>query len=46
MLKDDLFPTGKNRVIDLVQAAGVDVSDWGNYSRGPEHAPVNPKYWA
>jgi 5-methylcytosine-specific restriction protein A len=44
MLKDDLFPTGKNRVIDLVQAAGVDVSDWGNYSRGPEHAPVNPKY--
>jgi len=48
-LKDDLRPTGRNRVIDLVQAAGVNVADWGNYSRGPAFASVNPKYcyeWA
>lgn len=43
-LKDDLRPTGRNRVIDLVRAAGVDVSEWENYSRGPKFAAVNPKY--
>lgn len=43
-LKDDLRPTGKNRVIDLVQAAGLDVSDWGKFGRGPKWAAANPKY--
>jgi 5-methylcytosine-specific restriction protein A len=43
-LKDDLRPISKNRVIDLVQAAGVDVSDWGNYARGMKWAAANPKY--
>lgn len=43
-LKDDLRPTSKNRVIDLVQAAGVDVSDWGQFARGAKWAAVNPKY--
>jgi 5-methylcytosine-specific restriction enzyme A len=43
-LSEDLRPTGRNRVIDLVRAAGVDVSDWGNFSRGPSFAAVNPKY--
>lgn len=43
-LKDDLLPTGKNRVIDLVHAAGIEVSDWGNYERGPKWAAANPKY--
>jgi 5-methylcytosine-specific restriction protein A len=43
-LKDDLLPTGKNRVIDLVRAAGVDVSDWSNYARGPKWEAANPKY--
>jgi hypothetical protein len=43
-LKDDLLPTGKNRVIDLVQAAGVDTSDWGNFARGPKWAAANPRY--
>jgi 5-methylcytosine-specific restriction enzyme A len=43
-LKDDLKPISKNRVIDLVQAAGIDVSDWENYARGPEWAAANPKY--
>jgi len=48
-LRDDLRPAGRNRVIDLVRAAGIDVSDWGNFARGPEYAAVNPKYcyeWA
>jgi len=48
-LKDDLQPTGHNRVIDLVRAAGVDVSDWGNFKRGKKYAAMNPKYcyeWA
>ena len=43
-LRDDLRPVGRNRVIDLVQAAGIDVSDWSNSSRGPRYASVNPKY--
>lgn len=43
-LTEDLRPTGRNRVIDLVRAAGADVSDWGNFSRGPKFAAVNPKY--
>lgn len=43
-LKDDLRPTGKNRVIDLVQAAGVDVSDWARFARGTKWAATNPKY--
>lgn len=43
-LKDDLKPTTKNRVIDLVEAAGVDVSDWGKFARGPKWAAANPKY--
>src|SRR6266576_952844 len=40
----DLRPTEKQRVIDLVQAAGVDVSDWANFAGGPKRAAVNPKY--
>lgn len=43
-LRDELRPTGRNRVIDLVQAAGVDVSDWSNSTRGAKYASVNPKY--
>jgi 5-methylcytosine-specific restriction enzyme A len=43
-LKDDLLPTGKNRVIDLVRAAGVNVSDWSHFKRGSQWAASNPKY--
>ena len=43
-LKDDLKPTTKNRVIDLVESAGVDVSEWGKFARGPKWAAANPKY--
>lgn len=40
----EIEPANKGRVIDLVRAAGVDVGDWGNYSRGPAWAAANPKY--
>lgn len=39
-----LAPREKLRVMDLVSAAGVDVSAWGDYARGPEWAAANPKY--
>lgn len=44
-----LRPTEHRRVMDLVQEAGLDVSDWGNYAGGPTRAAANPKYcyeWA
>ena len=46
---DDLKPTGRARVIDLVSQAGLDVSDWANFARGAQWAAANPKYcyeWA
>lgn len=30
--------------MDLVREAGVDVSDWGNYKKGPAYAASNPRY--
>src|SRR4051794_2698968 len=47
--KEDLRPTGRNRVIDLVSAAGVNVTPWSEFERGPKWAAANPKYcyeWA
>lgn len=41
---DELKPTEKWRVIDLVSAAGIDVSDWGRFAGGEERAASNPKY--
>src|SRR5260221_6522421 len=44
---DELKPSGKPRVYDLLREAGLDVSDWKNY-RG-KHPASNPKYcynWA
>jgi hypothetical protein len=32
------------KVIDLVSAAGIDVSDWANYAGGKARAAANPKY--
>lgn len=43
-IKDDLKPTDKRRVMDLVEEAGVDVSDWGKFARGAKWAAANPKY--
>jgi 5-methylcytosine-specific restriction protein A len=44
-----LKPTNKARVMDLVQAAGIDVSCWGEFKGGAKKAASNPKYcyeWA
>ncbi|HSH72103.1 MAG TPA: HNH endonuclease signature motif containing protein [Methylophilaceae bacterium] len=41
---DELKPTTKNRVMDLVQLAGIDVSDWANFKGGLKKAASNPKY--
>ena len=48
-LLDDLRPTEKCRVMDLVQDAGVDVAGWSRFKGGREGAAANPKYcyeWA
>ena len=43
-LPEELKPTEKQLVMDLVEAAGVEVSDWANSSRGAKGAAANPKY--
>jgi hypothetical protein len=40
----DILPTQKLLLIDLVRAAGVDVSDWARSKRGQSGAAMNPKY--
>jgi 5-methylcytosine-specific restriction enzyme A len=40
----ELRPTQKQKVIDLVRAAGIDVSDWANFEGGKARAAANPKY--
>jgi len=40
----EILPTNSPRMIDLVEAAGVNVSDWGNFKGGKEKAASNPKY--
>lgn len=40
----DLRPKEKPNVIELVEAAGLDVSDWSKFKGGPKKASVNPKY--
>jgi hypothetical protein len=39
---DNLIPTARPRVMDLVREAEVDVSDWSNFKGG--NAAANPKY--
>jgi 5-methylcytosine-specific restriction protein A len=41
---DEVKPTVKQRVIDLVSAAGIDVSDWGKFAGGEKRAASNPRY--
>jgi 5-methylcytosine-specific restriction protein A len=43
-LLQELKPKAKNRIIDLVSAAGIDVSDWGNFAGGAKRAATNPKH--
>ena len=40
----EIRPTQPARLMDLVRAAGVDVSDWGNFKGGQAKAASNPKY--
>lgn len=40
----ELAPTENSRLMDLLEEAGVDVSDWANFAKGPRHAAANPKY--
>lgn len=45
----ELKPRTKSRIMDLVELAGVDVSDWPNYEGGDKNPGANPKYcyeWA
>lgn len=39
-----LRPTARRRVMDLLQEAGADVSDWANYGDGSKPPAANPKY--
>ncbi len=44
-----LQPSDKQRVMDLVRAAGHDVADWSNYKNGADNPAANPRYcyeWA
>ncbi len=40
----ELRPQKNQRVIDLVRAAGLDVSDWSNFKGRATKAASNPKY--
>lgn len=41
---EELKPTKKQRVMDLVNAAGIDVSNWANFDGGKKREGSNPKY--
>lgn len=44
-----IMPKKRNRVMDLVCAAGVNIDDWENFKGGAQKAAANPKYcyeWA
>ncbi len=43
---ESLKPTQETRIMDLVEQAGIDVSDWANFKNGhnPRRAASNPKY--
>ena len=43
-LLEDLKPKERKRIIDLVSAAGIDVSDWANFAGGAKRAASNPKH--
>jgi 5-methylcytosine-specific restriction protein A len=40
----EIDPKDRRLIIDLVRAAGVSVSDWGNFKGGERNAARNPKY--
>jgi 5-methylcytosine-specific restriction protein A len=40
----DIQPTRAERIMTLVQNAGIDISDWSNFRGGKARAASNPKY--
>lgn len=40
----ELKPTSHRKLIDLVDEAGIDVTDWSNFKGGAAKAASNPKY--
>src|SRR3954468_24868347 len=44
MNPSEIAPTGSPRMMDLVEAAGVNVSDWENFKGGKRNAASNPKF--
>lgn len=44
MLLNEIKPTSKARVYDLVAQAGFDVNDWAKFAGGEKKAAANPKY--
>lgn len=41
---EQLKPLRSQRVIDLVEQAGMDISDWANFAGGTARAASNPRY--
>ncbi len=41
-MKNILYPTSKEQVMNLVKLAGVDVNDWSNFKG--KYPASNPKY--
>ena len=46
---DEIRPTGKRLIYDILKELGVDVTDWANYGGGKKSPAANPRYcynWA
>ncbi len=44
LMLDKLLPTRHQRVMDVVEASGIDVSDWANFAKGKKSPAANPNY--
>jgi hypothetical protein len=43
-LLDAIRPKHRHRLMDLVEQAGFDISDWANYAKGDTAPAANPRY--
>jgi hypothetical protein len=43
-LLDQIRPKHRRRLMDLVEQAGFDISDWANYAKGDTAPAANPRY--